>query len=197
MIRRTPFRGQSIALRNFEKNLKHFDRLIQIHGELGGKGLGRRYGLEVLNKSAVILLCACWEAYVEDLASASFDFMLKNFKKANEFPNRVLVKVSERLKKKKDKREIWRIADEGWKQELTNYKDEIIGNFHSPSFNKIDELYENLLDIKNISSKCYWPKRTIESTKSKIQKFVTIRNKLAHGPRLAKTIKKSYLTDHS
>jgi hypothetical protein len=48
-------------------------RLLQIHGQLGGTGPGRRWGSEVLNKSAVVLLVACWEAYLEDLVTHAFD----------------------------------------------------------------------------------------------------------------------------
>ena len=44
--------------------------MIEIHVLLGGSGQGRKYQLEVLNKSAVVLITAIWEAYCEDIAAA-------------------------------------------------------------------------------------------------------------------------------
>jgi hypothetical protein len=63
----------STARATFEANRQDVDRLMQLHTTEGGDEPGRRVGLEVLNKSAIVLLCAIWEAYVEDLATEVID----------------------------------------------------------------------------------------------------------------------------
>ncbi len=65
-------------IQNFRANLADVIRLIQIHRDLSGSERGRRVGVECLNKSAIVLILASWEAFVEDLAESAFDCMLAN-----------------------------------------------------------------------------------------------------------------------
>ena len=44
----------------FDESAKDVERLMEIHKNLGGAKKGRRYKLEVLNKSAVVLITAIW-----------------------------------------------------------------------------------------------------------------------------------------
>jgi hypothetical protein len=59
----------SEAQKSLDANLKEIERLLALHTMVGGKTKGRRYGLEVLNKSAIVLITAYWEAYCEDIAA--------------------------------------------------------------------------------------------------------------------------------
>jgi len=63
---------------NVRTNLSQIVRLLDIHTHLTGAGPGRRREVQVLNKSAVLLLVATWEAYVEDLAISACRFAEKN-----------------------------------------------------------------------------------------------------------------------
>jgi hypothetical protein len=54
-----PSEGQ----KSLDANLTEIDRLLELHALVGGKTKGRRRGLEVLNKSAIVLITAYWEAY--------------------------------------------------------------------------------------------------------------------------------------
>jgi len=67
---------------------------LEIHEGLSGSGPGRRHNLEILNRSALVLLVACLEAFVEDLASHAFDWMLANASEATLIPGRVLTLAS-------------------------------------------------------------------------------------------------------
>lgn len=123
------------AFRTFLENMAEVRRLLQIHGQLGGPGPGRRWGTEVLNKSAVVLLIACWEAYLEDVASFAFDTALKRCQKPDHFPKEVIKRVGESLHDAKDQRVIWRLAGSGWKAVLSDYKTRTIEKFHNPNSN--------------------------------------------------------------
>ena len=63
---------------NVRTNLSQIVRLLDIHTHLTGAGPGRRRDVQVLNKSAVLLLVATWEAYVEDLAISACRFAVEN-----------------------------------------------------------------------------------------------------------------------
>jgi hypothetical protein len=60
----------------FDKNCADIDRLMEVHTAYGGTGAGYRHQLEVLNKSAIVLLCAIWEAYCEDLAAEAVEHIV-------------------------------------------------------------------------------------------------------------------------
>ena len=72
----------SKAREAFDKNADDIDRLLEIHGDLGGALPGRRYKLEVLNKSAIVLITSFWEAYCEDLAGESLEHIVRHSKTA-------------------------------------------------------------------------------------------------------------------
>jgi hypothetical protein len=61
----------------FENNRKDVERLMEIHGDLAGDTPGRKHGVEVLNKSAIVLMCAIWEAYCEDLAAEAVEHLVR------------------------------------------------------------------------------------------------------------------------
>ena len=80
----------------FDKNAADIERLLEIHADLGGDQRGRRFRLEVLNKSAVVLITAFWEAYCEDLAAEALDHLIQHSKTAAQFGNVPHFEVSER-----------------------------------------------------------------------------------------------------
>ena len=77
-------------INSFQGNISDVIRLIEIHRQLAGPAQGRRVGLECLNKSAIVLILATWEAFVEDLAENAFECMLANATRHNVFPQQVL-----------------------------------------------------------------------------------------------------------
>ena len=79
-----------LHLQNLLNNLEEVWRLLEIHEGLSGSGPGRRHNLEILNRSALVLLVACLEAFLEDLARHAFDWMLANASEPTLLPARVL-----------------------------------------------------------------------------------------------------------
>src|SRR5207244_1414734 len=69
---------KSEAGSRFEASSMEVGQLREIHEEVSGTDRGRR-NLEVLNKSAIVLICAIWEPYCKDLAGRrSSIFSLKS-----------------------------------------------------------------------------------------------------------------------
>lgn len=56
----------SNAYAHFSTSLTDVDNLLWFHGNTGGAGQGRRSSeFQSLNKSAIVLICAAWESYIE------------------------------------------------------------------------------------------------------------------------------------
>ena len=76
----------SAAHAAFDSNAEDVERLLEIHADIGGDAQGRRFGLEVLNKSAVVLITAIWEAYCEDVASEALEHLVAHAPSATALP---------------------------------------------------------------------------------------------------------------
>ena len=60
-------------IRNLAQSMKDAKMLMEIHSDIGGTDQGRRYGLDVLNKSGVVFVASAWEAFVEDAATQAIN----------------------------------------------------------------------------------------------------------------------------
>jgi hypothetical protein len=108
----------SKAYRAFSENADDIQRLIEIHEERGGTSPGRRYGLEVLNKSAIVLITSFWEAYCEDLAAEGLQHIVTHAASAASLPKGIKQILAKELKKDANELAIWSLCDDGWKQVL-------------------------------------------------------------------------------
>jgi hypothetical protein len=63
----------STALTRLHRRLSDVDDLMNAHAAVGGTERGRRYGVEGLNRAAVVMLCAHLEGFVEDLFTEAFE----------------------------------------------------------------------------------------------------------------------------
>lgn len=168
------------AFRTFLENMREVRRLLQIHGQLGGKGPGRRWGSEVLNKSAVVLLVACWEAYLEDVVAFAFDAGLAQCEKPLHFSKEVTRRVGSALREAKDERRIWDIAGDGWKVVLLEHRTKTIQNFHNPNSQSVDDFFLRALGMKSISRCWHWTGMSEQRAKEKLDKIVNVRGSIAH-----------------
>ena len=174
----------SNAKKSFDINQGDIAELWKIHEEIGGQGAGRKYGVEVLNRSAIIFITACWESYIEDLASESFDFLLTNAPTSAQIPKKVKTLASKSLVADNDKTKVWEIADSGWRTVLQAHKEVTLqnwlGTFNTPKTAQVNGLYEELLGLKGLSSHWYWKKMSKESAQKKLDGFIQVRGDIAH-----------------
>jgi hypothetical protein len=178
----------------FNKNVLETDRLVEIHTQLTGGGSGYRANVEVLNKSGVVLLVACWEAFIEDLASHSFEFLLNHSGNHNTFPAKVLTRASKSFWDSKDERGVWSLAGSGWKAVLQSHKDNILkdflGNFNTPRATQIDEMFESLVGFSNLSSNWSWQGMRSTQAKKKLSELITLRGAIAHRVSASRSVTK-------
>lgn len=182
-------------IRTFIDNRDEVKKLVNIHIKVAGTAPGRKTsGVQVLNKSAIVLLVACWESYIETIVGDAFDFMLANAPTHEVFPSSVLTKASKELRNDKDERKIWLIADKGWETVLKNYKENAfkkeIDYFHVPRPSNIDELFAKLVGLDNLSKTWTWRGQNNSDTIRTLNELIDIRGTIAHKIKVETSITK-------
>lgn len=186
-------------VRGLIKKMERVSALFVMYRLHRGSGKGRpQKQVSVLKQSAIVLIVACWEAYIEDLAKAAFDFLLKEAELATALPINVRVLASRPLHKDQDETQVWKLADNGWKTILQTYSDSILEKyiskgFHTPDARHIDELFLNLIGLQSLSSLWKWKGTSANKPpSSRLDKLVKDRHLIAH--RLTdKTISQAYV----
>ena len=185
--------------RNLVRNLEDVRRLLAIHTDIGGEGQGRRHGVEVLNKSGVVFIVAAWEAFIEDVAIQATDHLLRHATDPSTLPLPIRKAVAKSLSADKDELAVWKLAGEGWKTIAVSYRDNVIrkevDTFNTPKPDKIDSLYQKLLDIRHLSNTWYWKGISAANASRKLREFVELRGAIAHRGQLTESVKRVLVED--
>lgn len=188
-------RMSSSSKQTFEVNKADIEQLWQIHQDYAGEGRGRKRGVEVLNRSAIIFVTACWESYIEDLAVEAFDFLLANATSSASIPNKVKSLAVKDIHGGQNALLLWGLADAGWRAILQDHKqvvfDKWLGKFNTPKSEQVDGLYSEMLGLAGLSAHWRWKKMTSAEAVDKLDKFITIRGNIAHRIRHAQPIDKN------
>ena len=185
---------------SFDQNLTEVDRLVDIHSQISGSGPGYKHNVQVLNKSSLVLLVSCWEAYIEELAKNSFDAMLTSAKGPDVFPIHVLDLAAKEIKK--DNNSIWALHGDGWKNELIKHREKILSkytegaSFNTPSPKNIDKLISELIGLTSLSSNWYWPKMKAENAREKLEWLISFRGEIAHKVATSSSAYKSQVHEY-
>lgn len=176
------------------ENLQEVDLLLNIHTALAGSSPGRKRNVEVLNKSAVVLVVACWEAYVEDLASTALKFMIDDAKSHSIFPKLVL----DRVGSKYSGQHAWALAGDGWKKALRDNFSEVLakttGALNIPRAPQVDELFAKTIGLPSLSACWSWPGRPQASAVKALDDLITLRGSIAHRVQHSKSVHKKSVT---
>ena len=182
-------------MENFIGNMNNVIQLVGIHETLTGQEPGRRFGVEVLNKSAIVLATACWEAYIEDLAEEAFNFLFDASLDHSGIPTKVQGLVGRSLKDEPDDKSVWKMADEGWRTVLQNYKANVLkrytGTLNTPKPDKIDKIFEELIGLQNLSSSWSWRRMPSGEAINRLTKYIELRGAIAHRVSVRTAVRKS------
>jgi hypothetical protein len=150
----------------FEENCGDVERLLDIHRELAGEGPGKKHGVEVLNKSAVVLMCAAWEAYCEDIAAEAIVHLVDHAAEASKLLKELRKQIAAELEEDLDNLAVWRLADDGWRQLLRTraqtIADERNRNLNTPKTANIRNLFRDAVGLPNVPSAWYWQKMSAD-----------------------------------
>lgn len=174
---------------------------MKLHEQEGGSAQGRRYGLEVLNKSAIVLLTAFWEAYCEDLAAEALNHLIEHSKTATALPLELRKQISAGVNKAQHELEAWKLADDGWRAYLRERLETLTEtrnrNLNTPKTSQINELFKSAVGIPQMSAG--WKlsaKMPPSKASAKLDKFVELRGSIAHRGQHASSVKKVQVVDY-
>jgi hypothetical protein len=169
-------------------NVREVERLQGIHSQITTKGPGRKHNVEVLHKSAIVLLVACWEAYVEDLIGAALNHMIVSCKDHKAFPKYVL----ERIASGHPGLKAWDLAGDGWKKTLRDNLTQVLvkttGTLNTPKTAQVDELFQKTIGLPQISSSWHWKGRSVAQVTTALDDLVTLRGSIAHRVSAARNV---------
>ena len=174
----------SRAHKAFQKNAQEVERLWEIHQILGGSARGRRHRMEVLNKSAIVLITAFWEAYCEDIAEEALEHIVNHARDASTLPKELKKRIAKEVKENKNEIAVWDLADGGWrlkvKARLKDFADARSRNLNTPKAEHIEDLFEKAVGLCSVSRSWRWKRKTVERIRDKLNDYVTLRGSIAH-----------------
>ena len=184
----------------FKNNLTEVSQLMAMHAVFAGVGPGRKHSVEVLNKSAILFSCASFEAFIEDLATRSFDHMVLKSKNHTGLPKAILKSIAEVLRNDINEIKIWDLAGDGWRNVAEHHKNGLIrkyiGPFNTPKPHNIESLLKELIGFPETYPVWKWKGMTVTSSKNKLKAFVELRGALAHGSKPPTPVLKKDVNDY-
>ncbi len=190
----------SKARKAFDLNVKDVKRLLEIHTDVGGDAKGRRYGLEVLNRSAIVLITAVWEAYCEDISAEALHHLVSNVSSGSALPKELKKKIVTDITDDKNELAMWDLADAGWKTRvlarLTALTQERNRRLNTPKSDQIDKLFDAAIGLSSVSSAWRWKSMSVSQARAKLDKFVSLRGDIAHRGGAVSGVTKAQVTDY-
>jgi hypothetical protein len=184
----------------FKENAEDVTRLLQIHADVGGDAKGRRFGLEVLNKSAIVLITAIWEAYCEDIAAEALAHIVAHAKSSATLPKEFKKRLAAEIRADKNELAMWNLADQGWRAQaqgrLAAMMQDRNRKLNTPRADQINELFASAIGLPDVSDAWHWKKMSAANARVKLDKYVTLRGAIAHRGASASTVKKAQVTDY-
>lgn len=185
----------SRARESFEANRKDVERLLEIHGDLAGDTPGRKHGVEVLNKSGVVLTCAIWEAYCEDLAAEAVEHLVKHAADPSALPKDLQKRIAAEMKSAKNQLAMWNLAGDGWRKvlgtRLKAFQEQRNRKLNTPKAANIEALFAEAVGLPKVSGAWSWKGMSAKSARKKLDDYVTLRGAVAHRARAAGSVKKA------
>jgi len=156
-------------------------KLIDTHTDYSKKTRGRK-NLGHLTRSAVIMLCAAWERYNEDLLLETIKYLTKVISDVNDLNLEIKKVISSRVKNDKHELKPIQLAGDGWKNVWYAYAQLETEVLNTPKSNNLKLLFGNFLGIPDYTK--LWKTRVPRE----IDDFVSDRGEIAHNGNKAKYI---------
>lgn len=158
---------------------------MEIHAELGGTERGQRVGLEPLNRSAVVLLTAVWEGFVEDEAAQALERLVDAASRPDELPPRLQSAVGKEIKQDPHNLAAWKLAGDSWRlylrSRLPEYADVRARGLNTPDSSRVESLYDGTLGLEGITEAWRWQGMTPQRAREKLDAMIRRRGDVAHG----------------
>ncbi|MGM0641858.1 MAG: HEPN domain-containing protein [Thermotogota bacterium] len=179
----------SSSFNKFETDLiVDVSRIIKSHGQLNHNGGGRR-GLGHITRSGVLMLCAAWELYMEDVLIEGVKYFIEKLEHPTDLPKSVQQEMARHVKESKHELKPLELAGEGWKSLYLNHANQVLQGLNTPKSTNLDPLFKRLLGVNAVSDWWSLGSRAINN-------FVSTRGDIAHRGRAAQYITISTLKEN-
>ena len=92
----------------------------------------------------------------------------------------------------------WLLAGDGWMKACASHLKDVLakttGSLNTPKASQVDELFEKVLGLKEISKRWSWKGRTAAS-KADLDALVTLRGSIAHRVKATRIVRKKDVID--
>ncbi|KUL48994.1 HEPN domain-containing protein [Streptomyces sp. NRRL S-1521] len=161
------------------------ERLIEFHEKETGSARGRRRPeIQVVSRSAVVLTCASWEAFCEDLAAEALNHLADHAQKAADLPTEVQKTLKKLLLSEPHELAIWNLADDGWRAALRDRAVQLAKDddrsLNTPKPDPVKGFFAQNVGIGDITATWKWHKNSPERTSQLLLDFVVLRGSIAH-----------------
>lgn len=127
-----------------------------------------------LTRSAIVMLCAAWERYNEDLLIEAIDKICDSVTDISLLNKKIKKTISSKVKLDKNESKPIELAGDGWKSVWKSYAVSETKLLNTPKSNKLKTLFEKYLGITDYTK--MWTSDTNE-----IDDFVSVRGDIAHN----------------
>lgn len=182
---------------NLQANLREVDALFALHQFKTGTSAGRRHGVEVLNKAAVVLTVACWEAFVEDVAVQGAEHLARVHYSPAIVPKHVQQAICRRVRDDKNEIAAWQLTDTGWRSALLEHVRAQVDRFHTPKSENVDELLQRCIGLPKVSDNWSWNGMSAAKARAKLDSLNSIRGVIAHRVSAEKSVRKGTADEYA
>jgi hypothetical protein len=152
-------------------------KLIETHSFYVQRKCGRKY-LGHLTRSAVVMLCAAWERYNEDLLLESICYLSKVTNDIKNLNKEIRKTICTKVKNDKNELKPIELAGEGWKSVWLDYARLETELLNTPKANKLKLLFSTYLGLPDYTK--LWE----TCNPNEIDEFVSERGAIAHNGNL-------------
>lgn len=154
------------------KLISDVNALIETHAELNPPGRGRR-SLGHITRGAVVMLCAAWEIYLEEVIRDSVRYLSEHTPEPKVLPKAAAKELSKFVKNHDHELKPLDLAIDGWKITYQSLADVLIASFNTPKSGPANELFRRTLGVSCVSD--WWSVGT-----ETVDDFVSVRGEIAH-----------------
>ncbi|WP_171122070.1 MULTISPECIES: HEPN domain-containing protein [unclassified Ruegeria] len=157
-----------------DKLLPDVTNLLAAHRTLNPTGRGRR-SLGYITRSGVLMLCAAWEVYIEEIIKEGVEHLTNELDTPHTLPNRVKGKLAQAAKKDQHEFGVLNLSGDGWELVLKTHSAELCERLNTPKFGQVTELLHDWLGVDSEALENSW-----RHDRAHLNEFVTLRGEIAH-----------------
>jgi hypothetical protein len=180
----------SAAYTTFQAMRKDVVDLISAHYVFEHERSESKDTLGYFIRSAMVMLCAAWERYNEDLLIESIDIANAHVSSASALPEEVQKTISGRVKRDKNELSPMWMADNGWKGIWRTFAKGETDALNTPNRENLNALFLSYFGLLEYSR--FWT----DDGRKKVTKFVGDRGEIAHNGNRARHIEIDELREY-